>query len=81
MFQLFAMERYNGIMQGIHTDGRCPAVTMMRTTRQYQKMLNLTESNDLKFSDVERKVWYDLTNRSLGDNDLSPVSDIELDEW
>ena len=50
VFQLFACERYNGILQGVHTDGRAPQKTMMREVRQYQKIINLPFSGIYSFT-------------------------------
>ena len=68
-------------MQGIHTDGRCPQKTMMREVRIYQKLIDLPFSDDFKFTDNQKRIWTSMTHRDGSNDQLSPMSDRQLDEW
>ena len=58
-YHLFALERFNGILESISTDQRSPQTTYIRHISHTQSLLEypfLTE-NKMLFSDQERTIW------------------------
>ena len=81
VFQLFAMERCNGVLEGIHTDGKAPQKTMFREVRQFQKLVDLPISGELKFSTEQKSLWSSVIHRDdLLEIDV-PVPEDSLDQW
>ena len=58
-YHLFALERFNGILEGIATDQRTPQTTYMRHISHAQSLFNYPLSRDpiISFSEHELKIW------------------------
>ena len=58
-YHLFALERFNGILEGIATDQRVPQTTYMRHISHAQSLFNYPLSSDpvIAFTTEELKIW------------------------
>lgn len=56
-YHLFAMERYNGLIEGISTDNRSPQVTYMRYISHLQALCVYPYSGNSNFTPDEIQAW------------------------
>ena len=58
-YHLFALERFNGILEGIKTDQRTPQTTYMRHISHSQSLINYPTScgDGVRFGDHELSIW------------------------
>ena len=80
-FWTFATERFNGVMQGYHTDGRCPETTMMRQIRHFQRLAMLPDTADLDFSAAELKTWLTVSRTKATSEAECDIDEDDLIEW